>query len=82
MKKIIFSDEAHFQFNEYVNKQNFQIWGNENLRVSMEKQMHPERITIWSGFWASGVITESLCVGQLEGPEGVICMILYFTLKP
>ena len=29
-KKIIFSDEAHFDFGGYVNKQNCRIWGTEN----------------------------------------------------
>jgi hypothetical protein len=46
VKKIIFSDEAHFHLSGYVNKQNCQIWGNENPRASMEKQMHPQRVTV------------------------------------
>jgi len=29
----------------------------------MEKQIHPLQITVWSGFWAGGVIIESLVVG-------------------
>ena len=29
-KKIIFSDEAHFDLGGYVNKQNCRIWGTEN----------------------------------------------------
>ena len=30
-KKIFFfSDEAHFDFGGYVNKQNYRIWGTEN----------------------------------------------------
>ena len=29
-KKIIFSDEAHFDLGGYVNKQNARIWGTEN----------------------------------------------------
>ena len=32
-KKICFSDEAHFTLGEYVNKQNFSIWGSENSQV-------------------------------------------------
>ena len=28
-KKIIFSDEAHFDLGGYVNKQNCRIWGTE-----------------------------------------------------
>jgi len=51
VKKIIFSDEAHFHLSGYVNKQNCQIWGSENPRASMEKQMRPQRVTVWCGFW-------------------------------
>ena len=29
-KKIIFSDETHFDHGEYVNKQSCRIWGTEN----------------------------------------------------
>ncbi|KAI5708051.1 hypothetical protein M8J77_015430 [Diaphorina citri] len=32
-KRIIFSDEAHFHLNGFVNKQNCRIWGSENPRV-------------------------------------------------
>lgn len=52
VKKIIFSDEAHFHLNEYVNKQNCRIWGNKNPRAIMENEMHPQRVTVWCGFWA------------------------------
>lgn len=54
--QIIFSDEAHFQLNGYVNKQNCRIWGAENPRVIEEQPMHPPRVTVWCGFWAGGVI--------------------------
>ena len=40
--KIIFSDEAHFDVGEYVNKQNSRIWGTENLHAYIEKRTHPK----------------------------------------
>ncbi|XP_075149032.1 uncharacterized protein LOC142222665 isoform X2 [Haematobia irritans] len=49
-KKIIFSDEAHFHLSGFVNKQN------ENPRVIVEKPMHPQRVTVWCGLWACGII--------------------------
>lgn len=55
-EKIIFSDEAHFHLNGYVNKQNCRIWGTENPRALQELPMHPQRCTVWCGFWAGGVI--------------------------
>ena len=55
-KKIIFSDEAHFHLGGFVNKQNCRIWANQNPRVIVEKPMHPQRVTVWCGLWAGGVL--------------------------
>ncbi|EFN77407.1 hypothetical protein EAI_14538, partial [Harpegnathos saltator] len=41
--KISFSDEAYFHLGAIVNRQNCRIWGLENPRVIVEKQMHPQR---------------------------------------
>ena len=54
--KIIFSDEAHFHLDGFVNRQNCRIWGAENPRMIHEKQMHPQCVTVWCGFWAGGII--------------------------
>jgi hypothetical protein len=55
-KKIIFSDEAHFQLDGYVNTRNCLIWGPENPRVIHEKPSHAQRATVWRGFWAGRLI--------------------------
>jgi len=55
-KKVIFSDEAHFQLDGYLNTQNCRIWGAENPRVIHENPLHGHRATVWCGFWAGGVI--------------------------
>lgn len=55
-RKIIFSDEAHFWMNGYVNKQNCRIWDDTNPHKIQERPMHPEKVTVWCGFWAGGVI--------------------------
>ena len=34
-KKVIFSDEAYFDLNGYVNKQNCRVWGTENPHVCL-----------------------------------------------
>ncbi|GFV92717.1 hypothetical protein TNCV_1375671 [Trichonephila clavipes] len=41
-KRILFSDEAHFWLNGYVNKQNCRIWSEVNPQVYVETQLHPE----------------------------------------
>ena len=48
-KKFIFSDEAHFDFGGYVNKQNCRMWGTENPHSQ-------KRVTVWCGFWSRGII--------------------------
>ena len=47
--KIILSDAAHFHLD-----------GFENSQVIVEKQMHPQRITVWYGFWVGGIIRQLL----------------------
>ena len=39
-----------------VNKQNCRISGLENPNVIIEKLMHPQRVTVWCGFWYGGII--------------------------
>ncbi|GFX93249.1 uncharacterized protein TNCV_4761281 [Trichonephila clavipes] len=42
-KRILFSDEAHFWLNGYVNKQNCRIWSEANPQVYAETPLHPEK---------------------------------------
>ena len=44
-KKIISSDEVHFDLGGYVNKQNWRTWGTENTHAYIEKPTHPKRFT-------------------------------------
>ena len=55
-KRVIFSDEAHFDLGGYVNKQNWRIWGTENPHVIIEKPTHRKLVTIWCRFWSRGII--------------------------
>ena len=55
-KKIIFSDEVHFDLGGYVNKKNCGIWGIENPNAYIEKPIYPKRLTVWWGFWSKGII--------------------------
>ncbi|GFY11241.1 transposase [Trichonephila clavipes] len=55
-KRILFSDEAHFWLNGYVNKQNSRIWSEANPQVYVETPLHPEKLTIWCALWAGGII--------------------------
>ncbi|GFW70498.1 transposable element Tcb1 transposase [Trichonephila clavipes] len=55
-KRILFSDEAHFWMNGYVNKQNCRIWSEVNPQVYVETPLHPEKLTVWCALWAGGII--------------------------
>ncbi|GFX48314.1 uncharacterized protein TNCV_4613131 [Trichonephila clavipes] len=55
-KRILFSDEAHFWFNGYVNKQNCRIWREANPQVYVETPLPPEKLTVWCALWAGGII--------------------------
>ena len=63
-KKVIFSGEAHFDLDGYVNEQNCLIWGIENLHAYIEKLMHPNRVTVWCAFWSEGIIGPFFCATQ------------------
>ncbi|GFW34998.1 transposable element Tc3 transposase [Trichonephila clavipes] len=45
-KRILFSDEAYFWLNDYVNKQNCRIWSEANPQVYVETPLHPEKMTV------------------------------------
>ncbi|GFV88765.1 uncharacterized protein TNCV_3355171 [Trichonephila clavipes] len=55
-KRILFSDEAHFWLNGYVNKQNCRIWSEANPQVYVETPLHPEKLAVWCALWAGGII--------------------------
>ncbi|GFX82501.1 tigger transposable element-derived protein 1 [Trichonephila clavipes] len=55
-KRILFSDEAHFWLNGYVNKQNCRIWSEANPQVYVKTPLHPEKLTVWCALWAGGIL--------------------------
>ncbi|GFX07096.1 hypothetical protein TNCV_1556991 [Trichonephila clavipes] len=57
-KRILFSDEAHFWLNGYVNKQNCRICTEVNPQVYVETPLHPEELTVWCALWAGGILLQ------------------------
>ncbi|GFU41228.1 uncharacterized protein TNCV_1848171 [Trichonephila clavipes] len=57
-KRILFSDEAHFWLNGYVNKQICRIWSEANPQVYVETPLHPEKLTVWCALWAGGILLQ------------------------
>ncbi|GFV64097.1 putative transposable element [Trichonephila clavipes] len=58
-KRILFSNEAHFWLNGYVNKQNCRIWSEANPKVYVETPLHPEKLTVWCALWAGGFLLQN-----------------------
>ncbi|GFY00795.1 hypothetical protein TNCV_2141871 [Trichonephila clavipes] len=57
-ERILFSDEAHFWLNGYVNKQNCRISSEANPQVYVETPLHPEKLTVWCALWAGGILLQ------------------------
>ncbi|GFV22010.1 DDE superfamily endonuclease [Trichonephila clavipes] len=57
-KLILFSDEAHFWLNGYVNKQNCRIWSEANPQAYVETPLHTEKLTVWCALWAGGILLQ------------------------
>ncbi|GFU87118.1 hypothetical protein TNCV_430221 [Trichonephila clavipes] len=57
-KRILFSDEAHFWLNGYVNKQNCRIWSEANPQVYVETPLYKEKLTVWCALWAGGILLQ------------------------
>lgn len=55
-KFIIFSDEAHFQLDGYVFKQNCRYSSDESPMELQPATQYAEKVTVWCGFWCGGVI--------------------------
>ncbi|GFX52547.1 uncharacterized protein TNCV_4325631 [Trichonephila clavipes] len=57
-KRILFSDEAHFWLNSYVNKQNCRIWSEANPQAYVETPLHPEKLTVLCALLAGGILLQ------------------------
>lgn len=60
VNRILFLEKANFHRNRYVNNQNCQVWGTENTQVFVEKKIYPLGTTVWSAYWAKGLICHFL----------------------
>ena len=67
-KKIVFSDETHFDLGWYVNKQNCRIWITENPHPNFGKPTLPKRNIVWCGFCSCGIIGPFFFENEQEVP--------------
>ena len=46
----------HFWLNWYVNKQNCRFWSKDQPEELQKLPMPAEKVTVWCGLWAGGII--------------------------
>lgn len=66
-KKIIFTDECHYQLEGFVNKQNWRHWGSEPPNFVTVKPLHPKRVTVWAGIHYDGIIDPFIFQNNVTG---------------
>ena len=54
--KIVFSDEANFWLNGYVNKQNCRFWSEDQSEALQKLPMRQGNVTVRCGLWTGGII--------------------------
>jgi len=70
IRRIIFTDEAHFHIDGYVNRQNYRIWGTEKPAIRTTP-LHPRKVTVWAGICAKGIIGP-IFLKQNETVDGAV----------
>lgn len=67
-KKTIFSDEAHFWQNGYVNKQKCRFWSDDYPQAIVKTPLHPQTVTVWCDLQAEGIVDPYLKEKNEGGP--------------
>lgn len=67
LNSIVFSDEATFTLNGYVNRHNCRYWASENPHWMVESHtQHPEKVNVWAGIFGRKVIGPFFINGNLN----------------
>lgn len=74
VNRVWFTDEAHFDLQGYVNKQNFRHWGSENPHITEVRPLHPQRVTAWCGI-SGDVIAGPYWFNQTVNAERYMSML-------
>lgn len=70
--KIIFSNEAHFQFTAFVNRHNYLIWGLIKSLNDYWDKMQLKRVTVWYILWSRWVIGSLFFENEVGNAASVI----------
>lgn len=56
VKKIIWTDEAHFKLNGRVNRHNSVYWSDSNPHIILTSEVNVPGVSVWAGICSSGII--------------------------
>ncbi|GBM23410.1 hypothetical protein AVEN_138650-1 [Araneus ventricosus] len=54
--EILWTDEAHFHLQGFVNTQNCRIWTRENPFQIQPLPLHSQKVTVWCGFTTALIV--------------------------
>lgn len=67
LDNIIFSDEASFELNSTVNRQNCRYWSDENPHWMRDLHtQYPQKLNVWAGFYERGITGPFFIEGNLN----------------
>lgn len=70
VNRIVFSDEATFQLNGTVNRQNCRYWAPKNPHWTMEANTQfPQKLNVWSGIVNNRILGPFFIDGSLTGAK-------------
>lgn len=55
-EQCLFSDEAWFTLNRFINSQNNHMWSTKNPDATIEAPLHPQKVGVWCALSASKII--------------------------
>lgn len=56
IRNVLFTNEAHFYLNGFVNNKNCVIWDDTNPHAILPQPLHSPKLTVWCGFTANFII--------------------------
>ena len=80
IRKLVFSDECHFELHGRVNKHNIHFWGTENPHEIIECPVKTVSLTVWAAISYNGVLSFDLSRHTMNSER--YCQILREKVLP
>lgn len=77
LNNVLFSDESIFYLDKSVSAYNSYIWSEENPHHYVEKRLNPERLLVWCGLSARGIVGPYFFEGTINADAYLTMMRTY-----